>query len=74
MAKSTGSPFSLLQLFHFNPFSLGMGRDDHLCNPVSILDDLIFRREVDQDHFHLPPVISIDSSRCVKQCNPSLNS
>ena len=62
MSKSSFTPFTVIQLGNFFPHDLFIGRNNHLCNTISLIYSEIFLRQIDQDDLYLTPVIRINGT------------
>ena len=63
VSEPTMTALTFHQVSHFYPFNLLVGGNDHLRDPLSVVDHKFILRQVDQNDFNLSPVVCIDGTR-----------
>ena len=65
MSVAAGTAFCLVKHLHCQEFALLMAGNNHLGNTLTIINDKIFLRQIDEEYTYLASVVCIHRSRSV---------
>lgn len=73
MAEAAFAPLGDIQFLYQYQVGLRYLADNHLCDPVPMMDDLWLIAQVDEYYFYFSPVITVDCAGRIKTGNALFN-